>query len=206
MSVVDQYAAAMRRLLVALVLASGCAGGPDIGDFSFSSASACGQSPGAPIIPGSAACYSDPTKVGACDCATRPVNGVDPCRHDCVVFGAYADLAGGEVADLSFFDLGGVACACAPWDVCLSPAQVCIGRGVECEGDGARCLPKGGSCDNDAGAGDPPDVVGIDNGDAGPSTGHFCPYKDDVCCPGTFGPPPDLSVIDANVDQSVSTD
>jgi hypothetical protein len=121
-----------------------------------------------------------------------------------VVVGGYADLGSGGVADLSFFDLGGVACACAPWDTCLSPAQVCVGRGPSCEGVGARCVPKGGSCDNDAGAGDPPDVVGVDDGDAGPATEHRCPYVDDVCCPGSAAAPPDLAPPDANLDQSVS--
>jgi hypothetical protein len=149
-------------------------------------------------IPGSAACYPNPSGANACDCATRPVNGMDPCRHDCVFFGGHQDL--GFAADLG----GVLPCSCAPDDVCLSPAQVCVGRGVECEGMGARCVPAGASCDADGGAGEPPDVVGVDDGDAGPTTGHFCPYQNDVCCPGSAAPMPDLSPLDANLDLSVS--
>jgi hypothetical protein len=178
MSVVDQYRAPMHRLLFALALGlavAGCGNGDINPDAAVNPATGCRP----PQF-----CYTT-----TCGC-TRPVNGNDVCKRDCV-FQVNVDMP---------------ACVCATGDVCIEPSQECVGRAVApCPGEGARCLPAGSSCASSGG--DPPDVVGAmtsGDPDAGPGTEQRCPYVDDVCCPGMIPSTVDLGELDANLDQSIA--
>lgn len=185
MSVVDQYAAPMRRLVLALVLAAGCGNAINNVDAAIGQAANC-------MAP--SACYAvDGRGRATCSCrraeVSQPVSGASGC-----VLAAVIPLG----ADGGIFE-------CPMGAACLEPAQACVGRAPAiCPGAGAYCLPAGSSCAA-AAFGDPPDLVGASGGaaDAGPSTEPRCAFVDDVCCPG-MPPPIDLGGLDANLDQSVA--